>query len=126
MITLDTANANNWSQVWQQNGIPVSIERYSQITCPILLSSPVIALMFSVPLSLEAWKFGGYINREIATNLTVGGQSDARLESSRRLYVNRLQVITYSVKTTYSLIINAAIQGSNCSLSAWEYTGLIT
>lgn len=129
MNGIDASNANNWQQVWSLNGIPLSDpgKRYTRVTCPILLSSPVIALMFSIPFSVDdRLQFGGWVNRYIQTGLIVGGQPDARLEGARKLWANKLQIITFSIKTSYSLTFDAAITGDACNLFAWEYTGLIT
>ncbi len=125
-MQLQDFTAKNWSQVWGVSLIPPDQNRYTRIICPILLSSPVIAVLFSIPsFSHDAWRWGGYVSREITLGLTLD-VSTARLDESRKLYVNRLQVFTYTaIVENYSLVFDAAISG-NVQLSVWEYTGLIT
>ncbi|MEG4855699.1 hypothetical protein QUB10_33170 [Microcoleus sp. B5-D4] len=110
---------------WQQVYFIGNFAETSRLVCPVLLNSPVVALIMSAPIFLDAnkWRLGAYIQREVFTGLTVGGSSDARLNSARKLYVNRLQVFTFSEQITYSLVINPFIWGEGTTVTVWEYTG---
>lgn len=115
-------NEASWTQVWS-----VSPESTAKIQCPILLSSKILALLITSSLAREnEWYRAAFIQREVRTGLTVGGQNDARLDSSRRLYLNRLQVFTYNIEVEYTLTANCFIYGSGINLFAWEYTDPIT
>lgn len=127
MSNLLLFSETTWQQVWGISTIPPDQNKYTRITCPVLLSSPVIALLFSYPGSIiDPWRWAGWVSIEVTTGLVIGGQPSARLNESRKLYVNRLQVFTYpQIVSDYSLIFDSAISG-NVSLFAWEYTGEIT
>lgn len=113
---------DNWAQVWN-----TSLALGDTATCPILLSSPCIALLMSAPLvnNVSEWYLGAYIQREVFSGLTVGGSPDARLDGSRKLYLNRLQVFTYPTICEYSLKANCRAYGGGVQLFAYEYTGEI-
>lgn len=117
---------DSWNQVWSASEISPDENKYTRIICPILLTSSVIALLFSVPGQIiDPWRWGGWVSREVASGLVVGGQPSAKLDESRRLYVNRLQIFTYQVAVpNYALIFDAAISG-NVAIFAWEYVGTI-
>jgi hypothetical protein len=86
-----------------------------------------LAVIITSPTLREnEWYLAAFIQREIFTGLSVGGQPDARIDSSRKLYLNRLQVFTYNVEVEYSLSANCFIYGNGINLFAWEYTGIIT
>lgn len=80
--------------------------------------------MSSSGIWAEEWRLGAYIQREIRSGLTIGGNQDARLDGSRKLYINRLQIFTYSTECDYSLI--AYNKTYNATLFAYQYTGIIT
>ncbi len=89
-------NQNSWNQVWTLLEIPPDENKYTRVVCPILLSSRAIAVMFSIPgATLDYWRWGGYISREVQSGLIVGGSVDAKIDSSRKVYVNRLQILTF-------------------------------
>ncbi|MGL5927110.1 hypothetical protein [Chroococcidiopsis sp.] len=114
-------NTSMWQQVWEET--PTTKNR---LQCPLLLKSPVIALLISSPtVRLNDWSLGAYVQREVFTGLVVGGLPDARLDGSKKLYLNKLQVFTYSVKCEYSLVASCFVYGSGVRLFAWEYTGVI-
>ena len=115
-------NNTTWEPVWDVN-INAIDER---LVCPLILNAPIIALMLTAPVYQTNWKFGAYIQREVFSGLTVGGTSDARLDSARKLYVNRLQIYTYNFSCAYILTANCFVGGTNTRISVWEYTGIIT
>lgn len=118
-------NQNSWNQVWGLNLIPPDQNRYTRVVCPVLLSSPAIAVMFSVPGTIiDPWRWGGYISREVQSGLIVGGSTDAKIDSSKKIYVNKLQILIFEPVANYSLIFDAAFSG-DVQLFAWEYIGSI-
>lgn len=124
MVLTLAANSNDWQQVYFAN-----LQDRNKLVVPVLLDSLIIALMLSAPIFTDPdkWGLGAYVQREIFTGLTVGGNSDARLNGAKKLYVNRLQVFTFNdVKTDYSLIVSPFVYGANVNLSVWEYIGEIT
>lgn len=115
-----TFNAANWNQVWIQ---PIGTTKET-FTCPILLSSPIIAVAVnSTDVFASQFKGGVWIRREVASGLTVGGNADAKLDRSRKVYCNHLQIITFEVNCTYTLIANNLTYNAN--MFVWEYTGAI-
>lgn len=119
-------NQNSWNQVWGLDLIPPDNNKYTRVTCPVLLSAPAVAIMFSLPGAIiDPWRWGGYLSREVNSGLIVGGSNDAKLDNSFKVYVNRLQIITYpQIVNNYTLIFDANYSG-DVSLFAWEYTGTI-
>jgi hypothetical protein len=116
-------NQNSWSQVWTLLDIPPDQNRYTRVVCPIILSSRAIAVMFSIPGTVfDPWRWAGYISREVQSGLIIGGASDAKIDSSRKIYVNKLQILIFEPVADYSLVFDAAFSG-NVQLFAWEYTG---
>ena len=119
-------NANSWSQVWAitQILLPTDSSKYARVVCPILLSATAIAIQYNVPqIKTNSWTRGGYLSREVNSGLTVGGQYTAKLDESKILYVNRLQIFTYSnIIANYSLAFDSIYTGE-VSLFVWEYIG---
>lgn len=114
-------NETAWTQVW--NISPASKDK---IQCPVLLNSKILAVLITSPTIKEnEWYRAAFIQREVRSGLIVGGSNDARLDASRRLYLNRLQIFTYNVDIEYALTASCQIYGNGVNLFAWEYTGLI-
>ncbi len=119
-------NQNSWNQVWSLPQIPPDENRYTRVVCPILLSAPAVAVMFSIPGAVaDPWRWGGYISREVQSGLIIGGSPNAKIDSSKKIYVNKLQILTFPPVADYSLVFDAAFSG-DVGLFAWEYTGTIT
>ena len=121
-------NANSWNQVWAitQILLPTNSNKYVRVVCPILMSASAIAIQCNVPqIKNNSWTRGGYLSREVNSGLTAGGQYNAKLDDSKILYVNKLQIFTFpSVVNNYSLVFDSIFAGE-VSLFAWEYTGEI-
>jgi len=115
-------NETMWQPVWDVNINAIN----EKFTCPLLLNSPIIALMLTAPIFQVNWRQGAYIQREVFSGLVVGGNVDARLDSARKLYVNRLQIFTYNFLCNYTLTATCFVKGAGVRLNAWEYTGAIT
>lgn len=121
-----TFNQDSWNQIWSLSSITPDENRYTRVVCPVLLSTTAIAVMFSIPGAVvDPWRWGGYISREVQSGLIVGGSTDAKIDSSRKIYVNRLQILIFEPVADYSLVFDAAFSG-NVNLFVWEYTGIIT
>ena len=117
---------NSWNQVWNLSSIPPDENRYTRVVCPILLSTTAVAIMFSISGAVvDSWRWGGFISREVQSGLIVGGSMDAKVGSSKRIYVNKLQILIFEPVADYSLVFDAAFSG-DVSLFVWEYTGEIT
>ena len=126
-MQFDGANPNNWQQIWFVPQIPVvSHDKFTRIVCPVVVETPIIAISFNLATILSPWQFCGYLSREMASGLIVGGgQSNSRLGTSLKIFGNKLQVFTFRETVSYSLVFDSIIKGQG-SISAWEYTGVIT
>jgi|AGSF01.1.fsa_nt_gi hypothetical protein len=122
MINVDF-NQNNWEQVWST---AVSATSEQHLTCPQLLTSSVIALMLVVPIFTTEYRFAAYVQRDVFSGLIVGGIPDARLDSSRKLFANKLQIYSYNVACTYALNVRCFVHGSGVTLNVWQHTGIVT
>lgn len=121
MINVDF-NQNNWDQVWSTS---VDSTSENNLVCPQLLTAGVIALILVVPVFTTDYRFAAYVQRDVFSGLIVGGSPDARLDSSRKLFANKLQIYTYSISCTYALNVRCFARGAGVTLNAWEYTGPI-
>ncbi|MEG4583438.1 hypothetical protein QUA71_28100 [Microcoleus sp. MON1_C5] len=117
-----SSNSSLWVEIWQ-----TSPNSKSEIVCPLLLQSPVIAVLITAMTSSDReWILAAYLQRKIFTGLTtIDGKPDAKLNFSKKLWLNKLQLFTYSVKCEYELSANCFIYGNGINLTVWEYTGEI-
>lgn len=119
-------NVNNWVEVWQLP-IPPSQNQYKDIVlCPIILTSPLIAVNF---ISIEAekfdWKVAGYVNQQIQTAIPITN-SRAVTQGGCKVFFNKLQIISFLIQSEYLLefSINSWVRQGG-SLQVWEYVGEI-
>lgn len=117
-----SSNSSLWTKVWQ-----TTPNLKDEISCPQLLGSPVSAILITaITFSEKEWILAAYLQQKIFTGLaTIDGKPDAKLNFSKKVWLNKLQVFTYSVKCEYELSVNCFVYGSGVELEVWEYTGEI-
>lgn len=119
---------SDWVQVLNQISIAfVPNQKYIRIECPILLTSPIVAVLFSsVVLNNNSWQFVGNVSNEIRTGIVVGGGTDARFSKPQPLYANHLQLFYFPLlASAYTLVADVNRFGNQVNIFAWEYTGEI-
>lgn len=117
-----TFNESNWRQVWNSSvGAGGGIKK---LTCPEILNTNAVAILVSAPtIDSSRWYLAAYINREVRSGLVVAG-TDANLDYSRRVYLNKLQILTYEIKTEFTLVANCVTKGEGVNIFAWAYAEL--
>lgn len=126
-MKLASLTQDDWTKVLDLAEISLEeASRFTRVTSPILLSSPVVACLFvDSTLLSNSWSLVGYVSTEIFSGLTIGGAFNTRLGRRQPIYANRLQIFTFPLfSDNYSLVFDLKIVG-NVQLQAWEYTGEI-
>lgn len=128
-INITATSANNWIERWNLQ-IPNRPKRLVKDTlvCPILLTSPVVAVMFnSLVASGREWAVAGYLNQQIQTGITIGQSASALTSRGQKLFFNQLQVFVFPISSEYAcrLTIDSWVTGA-ADFTLWEYTGEIT
>jgi hypothetical protein len=127
-ISIDATNPNNWQPIWLFQ-LPNRPRRKvkDRLICPILLTSPVLAIYFSHEDAFNReWNIAGYVNQQIQTGLTIGGSPVGLTSGGTKIFLNQLQIIIFPVESEYALRIDieAWINGAS-DIRVWEYKGII-
>lgn len=118
-------NANLWNQVWFVE-IPKTLDPLPRLTCPVLLTSPIILTFLNFPSGFHFGKSGGQLVQKISSGLTVGGNADAIVGFPKKCIIGEPQLHIYNLQATYSLSFDLYNYiADDGSLAVWEYTGEI-
>jgi hypothetical protein len=130
---LQLQNAANWSLLWNYSAaapvpdLPGYTLEIAPITAPFLLENHIIAISAQSPTAKPSWKVAGKIAKKISTGITIGGFPDTTISDSRRLYLNQINLFSFTPYTaTYALEITPAYYITRIELALWIYNGIDT
>jgi hypothetical protein len=122
-------NANNWEQIHSFNAAAGIISENSHVPIPFseastFLESDIIAVYVNTTIpDGRRWRWGGYLERNFRSGLTVGGLNDAAGEP-RSMYIGRITTIFFpKITAQYSLRFYFPTWFRSVQLLAWQYTG---
>jgi hypothetical protein len=126
MRRVELANINHWELVWTWNGVadtdPKGIQE--QI-CPITFSSKLLLVYPYSPNGRATWRWAGYANQRLSTNLLVGGAFDTNVTADRRsLWLRRMNLLPFDRwQSEYAVSFEFPVWFPDASLQVWQYIG---
>ena len=132
-LILDLQNPANWLPKWD---FDIEAQRPSsnahipigEVSCPLICHSPVLGVYCEAPNRRPSWTFGGGLRQKIRTGLTVGGGLNVDTDTYRRIYVDRLQIVTFNniQVADYELSFKPPFWHDRVKLTVFEYVGEIS
>jgi hypothetical protein len=131
---LELQNSANWSLLWNYSAAATPVPNQPgytleipPITAPFLLENHIIALSAKSPTAKPSWRVAGRVAKKISTGLTLGGTPDVTISDSRRLFLNQINLFSFTSYTaTYALEIIPAYYLTQIDLTLWIYNGIDT
>lgn len=131
MRTLQLNNADNWEQIYNTSVSAVFITPnvhavIPKITVPLLIDTHVLAVYVTTEVPEgRSWNFAGYLHQEFNLGLTVGGTPEADEISTRKIFLDRIKLITFPKLTpTYAISFDVPKWFTSVSLTVWKYIGI--
>lgn len=108
--------------VWINSTVHAVIPK---ITVPVLIDTHVLAVYVTTEIPEgRTWNFAGYLHQEFNLGLTVGGNPDADEVSTRKIFLNRIKLITFPKLTpNYAISLDVPKWFTSVSLIVWKYIG---
>ena len=130
----ELGNSSNWDLLYTANhkAIPTTTKRdqyfpIPEITIPFLIDSNILAVHVASISAKRNWHFAGILNQKIRIGLSIGGSPDAVAESSRKISLNQIQLLTFRELTdTYAVTFKTPFWINNITLTVWEYIGAVS
>jgi len=129
MLVLQVGNSSNWDLAWSNTFTAARISGKSyypipDVNVPILFEHNVIAVLATSNSAKANWRFAGFLNQKVTTGIIVGGQPDAELVQSRRLFVNRISLLILpKLSNTFSVVLHVPYWFEDISYNIWRYIG---
>ena len=127
---LKLSNSSNWESVWQgtfsaqRSSGNTIINPIPEIVVPILLDKHILAVSITSSTAKPTWYFGGFLNQRISLGIVVGGLPDSDAIEKRRIWLNRLTLITLTQLTShYAVSFNVPKWFQDVQLHLWQYVG---
>lgn len=123
-------NEDNWllfynETVARPNIFPLPLENWA--FSPSLQSeAELLAVYVDSPNGQDSWSFGGFLNIEFSTGLTVGGSTDAKSNTVRKLKLNEIQLFPIQkFSSSYGIEFSIPYWIPDINAYIWEYTGQV-
>lgn len=135
-LILQLGNAANWSLLYQSHlfaqvvgGTPQkpTYAPIGEIAVPILVESPLVAVLSGSAKAPAYYKSAGYLAQKIQIGTMAGGIPDAYYQSRRKVYLRQIQLVKFErLSSTYQLSFFPHYWLEDLDITVWEYTGTIS
>lgn len=134
MDNLQLGNAANWESLgsYTAQGAPVpnnpnAYQPIPEFNIPLLIDSPIIALLVESATKKPSWHFAGYVFQKIRLGITVGGVPDSSVLESRVTWFDRISFVMFRRLTPeYSIALKPPFWIKDIKVTVWKYTGIIS
>ncbi|MDJ0553517.1 MAG: hypothetical protein QNJ68_03575 [Microcoleaceae cyanobacterium MO_207.B10] len=129
---VDFSNSSNWENVYTTSVAadpsphPAN-SHYAipRIEVPVIFDKHILAVLPSSSTAKDWWISGGWIEQVIFTGIVVGGNPDVSTGDSKRLFLNKINLIVFpQYTTTYQLNIDIPYWFKDYQVTIWEYIGV--
>lgn len=134
MEILGLGNSQNWESLgsYSAQGAPVpnnpnAYQPIPEFSIPLTIDSRIIAVVAESTSAKPTWHFAGFLFQKVHLGIIVGGGFDSDATSARKIYLNRISLLTFrNLTPTYGISFKPPFWFQDVKLTIWKYTGVDT